>query len=116
MGSIMALSSDIAPLDEVKRALSDPSTYVLDVRTPEEIAASGAVHHANWHQVNGTPDSCPELEAHPENYVKDKTATVIVYCRSGRRAGRAKQVLVDKGYTGVILNAGGYDSLKGIQP
>jgi phage shock protein E len=108
----MALGPEIAPLNEVKKALGDPSTYVLDVRTPEEIAASGKVSHKNWSQVNGTPDSCPELAAHPERYVKEKDATVVVYCRSGRRAARAKEELVKQGYTGSILNAGGYDSLK----
>jgi phage shock protein E len=114
MGSNMALGPDIAPLNEVKVALSDPSTYVLDVRTSEEIAASGKVNHKNWSRLDGTPDSCPELETHPERYVKDKDATVVVYCRSGRRAARAKQALIAQGYTGVILNAGGYDSLKSI--
>jgi phage shock protein E len=110
------MGSTIAPPSEVKRALEDPNTYVLDVRTPEEISESGRVHHKHWSQVNGTPDSCPDLESHPERYVEDKAATIVVYCRSGRRAERAKQVLVSKGYTGTILNGGGYDQLKSILP
>jgi phage shock protein E len=111
MGSI-----NIAPLSEVKQALQDPSTYVLDVRTPQEISDSGKVQHNRWSQVNGTPDSCDDLDQHPEKFVPDKSATIVVYCRSGRRAERAKQALLQNGYTGTILNAGGYDQIKGIQP
>jgi phage shock protein E len=111
MGSI-----NIAPLSEVKQALQDPNTYVLDVRTPQEISDSGKVQHNRWSQVNGTPDSCPDLDQHPEKFVPDKSATVVVYCRSGRRAERAKQALIGNGYTGTILNAGGYDQIKTIQP
>jgi phage shock protein E len=111
MGSI-----NVAPLSEVKEALLDPTTYVLDVRTREEIADSGHVQHPRWHQVNGTPDRCSDLDQHPEKLVPDKAANIVVYCRSGRRAERAKQALVQNGYTGTILNGGGYDQLKGLLP
>ncbi len=37
-------------------------------------------------------------------------APVIVFCRSGRRAGKAKEMLEQKGYTNV-LNAGGLTDL-----
>lgn len=111
MGSI-----NVAPLDEVKKALQDPNTYVLDVRTSEEIADTGRVQHPRWHQVNGTPDRCDDLETHPEKFVQDKSANIVLYCRSGRRAERAKEALISKGYTGTILNAGGYDQLKTILP
>ena len=52
--------------------------------------------------------------AHTERFVPDnvdkKTVTIVVYCRPGRRAAKAKQTLVDKGYTHV-LNAGGYSDV-----
>jgi len=38
------------------------------------------------------------------------TATIIVFCRSGRRAAKAKEILQSKGYTHV-LNAGGLSDL-----
>ena len=107
---------NLAPLSEVKHALEDPATVVLDVRTAEEIAATNQVSHPHWHRINGTPDACPDLATHPEQFVPEKTATVVVYCRSGRRAARAKQELLDQGYTGTILNAGGYDDLSSILP
>ncbi len=37
-------------------------------------------------------------------------APVIIFCRSGRRAGKAKEVLEQKGYERV-LNAGGVKDL-----
>jgi rhodanese-related sulfurtransferase len=38
--------------------------------------------------------------------IKDKEAKIIVYCSDGRRAMRARKILLEKGYTHV-LNAGG---------
>lgn len=43
--------------------------------------------------------------------VTNQTAPVIVFCRSGRRAGKAKEVLEQMGYTNV-LNAGGLNDLR----
>jgi phage shock protein E len=37
-------------------------------------------------------------------------APVIVFCRSGRRAGKAKETLEQLGYT-KVLNAGGLEDL-----
>jgi rhodanese-related sulfurtransferase len=112
----MGNTNSIAPLGDVKKALDDPNTYVLDARTQKEIDASGKVEHSHWSQVDCTASSCPELEKHPERYVDDKAATVVIYCTSGRRAARAKQVLISQGYTGDILNAGGYYHVKSIRP
>ena len=90
--------------------MTKTETIVLDVRTVEEIAASGKVHHANWFQTSND-----DLTAHPETVVSDKTATIVVYCRSGRRSSIAQTILQDAGYTGPILNAGGYEDIKDLQ-
>jgi len=99
---------------EIKSAIENPDSYVLDVRRPEEIAESAKVEHANWRQTSCTPDSCPAFEGlnDPLHILPDKNATIVVYCRSGRRAVRAIHCLKEKGYTGPIHNAGGYDDLK----
>jgi rhodanese-related sulfurtransferase len=112
----MGNAYSIAPLGDVKKALDDPNTYVLDLRSKAEIAKSSKVEHPHWSQVDGTAAACPELENHPERYVDDKAATVVVYCTSGRRAERAKKTLISKGYTGNILNAGGYYHVHSIRP
>lgn len=104
-----------ATKEEVKTALALPETVVLDVRTPEEIAQAGKKVHpatpANWVQTNCTADDCAHLRASPAKFVPDKSATIVIYCRSGRRAAAAKNVLISEGYTGNILNAGGYDDI-----
>ncbi len=51
----------------------------------------------------------------PHSFLHDfvinlSAAPVIVFCRSGRRAGKAKETLEQLGYTRV-LNAGGLDDL-----
>jgi len=103
-----------ADVEETRRALADPRTYVLDVRTPDEIASSRRVPHGRWVQTTCTAAACPDLAANPDAYVPDRAATVVVYCKSGRRAARAAIVLRSKGHTGPILNAGGYDDMEAL--
>jgi len=106
----------------VREALAHPETVVLDVRTQEEIAAGGThnnkVHpatKANWVQTDCTADDCPHLRESPAKFVSDnKNATIVIYCRSGRRAAAAKNVLLGQGYSGTILNAGGFDDIIGL--
>jgi len=45
------------------------------------------------------------------DHVKNKEDKITVYCRSGRRSGIAKKILVNIGYTSVV-NAGAYTKLK----
>lgn len=49
------------------------------------------------------------------NQVSDKETDIILYCRSGRRAGIAKKTLESLGYTSVT-NAGGLNDMKGKYP
>jgi rhodanese-related sulfurtransferase len=103
----------LSSLTAVEEALKDPNVYILDIRTDEEIAL-GCVEHPNWRQCDGTPTENLSLSSDPESIVPRKDATIILYCRSGRRANKAKDILLEQGYTGTILNAGGYDDLKTI--
>jgi phage shock protein E len=106
---------------QVKQALADPNTIVLDTRTPEEIQQDGRVQHQNYkHIPMWTAEACPDLSGNTEAFVPaaaddKKTVPILIYCRSGRRAAKAKQILVEKGYLHV-LNAGGYsDVIKHLQ-
>ena len=67
----------------------DEATYVLDVRSPEEYA-SGHVPGA----VNIPYD---QIASRMAEVPKDKD--VVLYCKSGRRAGIAAEVLAGQGYT-----------------
>jgi phage shock protein E len=67
----------------------EAATYVLDVRSPEEYASGhvpGAVN-IPYNQIASRMAEVP----------KDKD--VVLYCRTGRRAGIAADVLAGQGYT-----------------
>ena len=67
--------------------------YVLvDVRNPAEFA-SGHIPTA----VNIPVDAISEQPP-----TEDKAALVIVYCRSGARSARARDILADLGYVNVV--------------
>jgi rhodanese-related sulfurtransferase len=99
----------------------------MDVRTLAEIEADGRVYPVNefqtWiHVPDCSPDDCPSLRNNPEQYLGSTIATeesahsqtppptLVLYCKSGRRAHTARQILRQhKAYDGwTILNAGGY--------
>ena len=100
----------LAPLQDVAQALQDPSTIVIDTRTDAEVAR-GCIQHANWYQCSGSPMDNEILSSNPESVIPTKDATIVLYCGTGRRAAKAKEILQSKGYTGNIMNAGGYDDL-----
>jgi rhodanese-related sulfurtransferase len=77
------------------KEMIDSSTelIVLDVRTQEEYDES---------HIEGAiliPDY--EIDTQAEELITDKNATLLVYCRSGRRSALASQVLYELGYTSV---------------
>lgn len=70
-----------ATKEEIQQAYQSPDTIVLDVRSPSEIETTmkKAV------QTTCTPSGCEALAANPSQFVPDASATVIIFCRSGRR-------------------------------
>ena len=74
---------------------------LVDVRTPEEYAE----RHIDG-AINIPVDA---LESRLSEVAKgDTSKPVVVYCHSGNRAGRAKKILVDHGYS-QVTNLGGID-------
>jgi rhodanese-related sulfurtransferase len=71
---------------------------VIDVRTPEEVAA-GSLHGALYIDIQG-PDFASQMNE------LDKSANYVVYCRSGNRAGQAIEWMTQNGFTGTLTNAG----------
>ncbi|MDH3547043.1 MAG: rhodanese-like domain-containing protein [Gammaproteobacteria bacterium] len=74
--------------------LADNSTFTLiDARSPAEFATShinGAInlpHDADSGEFSSLPD--------------DRDAPIVVYCKTGKRAGILQQKLMDAGYTDV---------------
>jgi phage shock protein E len=83
------------------------AALVLDVRTPEEHEAG----HLNGDVLIPVTELEARLAEVTTAVAGDKTKKVVVYCRSGGRAGRAKALLDANGFTNVV-NGGGYDALK----
>lgn len=73
---------------------TEEDEIVLDVRTEEEY---------NEGHIKGAvllPDN--EIKEKVEAVIPDKSKSVLVYCRSGRRSAAAAKELIDMGYTNVF--------------
>ena len=91
--------------DVLKAARENPDALFVDVRTQDEVAEAPFaccrfVHHSC------TVDSTEGLEETVKPHIISFDAPVVVFCRSGRRAVKAKETLEKMGCTHV-LNAGG---------
>ena len=93
-----AVDSGVLMEQSVKVDLN--TVILLDVRSPEEYV-SGYLQGA----LNIPHD---RIEAEISAIAPDKTAQVILYCRSGRRANTALETLRAMGYTNVS-NYGGLE-------
>lgn len=85
------------------KAALEKGGLLVDVRSKEEFDGGhieGAIHIPHT-----------EVKERLEEFPKEKTKPIVVYCRSGRRSGLAKGILEETGYTQVI-NGGGYEDLK----
>lgn len=80
-------------------------SFLVDVRTPEEFL-NGSVPNAVNIPLSELPNRLDEFSG---------KSTIVVFCRSGNRSGKAKKILTDKGIKNVI-NGGSWknviDSLK----
>ena len=72
-----------------RQAKQDSTVFLLDVRTPEEFAAG--------HIAGAVNIPYDQVAAHLQEIPKDKE--VVLYCKSGRRAGLAAESLAANGYT-----------------
>lgn len=80
--------------EEARSMMDEQTDYILlDVRTQAEYDEG---HIAGARLI---PDS--EIADRAEAELPDREATILVYCRSGRRSKLAAQALADLGYTKV---------------
>ena len=76
-----------------KMIVEDNSVIILDVRSEEEF---------NEGYIEGAiliPNN--ELSKKASEILTDKSATILIYCRSGNRSASAARELADAGYTNV---------------
>jgi rhodanese-related sulfurtransferase len=79
---------------EAKEIIESGDSYILlDVRTQEE--------YDSGHIEGSILLPYTEIEQLAPEKLPDKDATILVYCRSGRRSAIASQALADMGYTHV---------------
>ncbi len=86
--------------NEAAPLLDDPDVVVLDVRTAPEVAQArlaDEVLHLDFHDP-AFPKQLAEL---------DRTATYLMYCRSGQRSGNARTLMEELGFTDVVDVRGG---------
>lgn len=101
----MTTFKSVSMEDGIKLMANDTDFVLVDVRTPEEFAGGhipGAIQLTN--------ETLTKQDA--EKLLKNKTQTIYVYCRSGRRSKQSSQKLIDFGYTNVI-EIGGIISYNG---
>ncbi len=106
MLAVAGCSSD-EPTDNVSQSTSEEAAvlpqFVIDVRSAAEFD-TGHIEGA----VN-IPHN--EIGTRIAEVTDDKDQAIVLYCRSGGRAGIALAALQKLGYT-QVENAGGYQSLK----
>jgi phage shock protein E len=82
--------------------LIEEGALVVDVRTPEEFAGG--------HLDNAVLIPHDQVPSRLAEFGDDKQAQIVLYCRSGARAGKAEAALREAGYKNVF-NGGGYEPL-----
>ena len=88
----------ISPQEAKKVLDTKKDALLLDVRTLEE--------YSEKHIPGSVLIPVETISQEAESKLKDKSATILVYCRSGRRSVTASEALVKLGYTH-IYNFGG---------
>ncbi len=83
---------------EFQKLMNDKNTIVLDVRTSEEVS-------------EGKIPGAINIDFYSNDFEKqalklDKSKTILVYCKSGRRSAAAADVLTKKGYKVINLDGG----------
>lgn len=93
-------------------ALLSPNTIYIDVRSAEEISAL-RLPRLCLH-IPCTVKDASLIRANASKLPADRTATIVVFCRSGMRAARALTTLERMGYTNVINGGGAQDLIDAI--
>lgn len=91
---------DITPAQLEEMLGTKPAPYLLDVREPFELTASGAVPGVVNIPMQEIPERLDDLPL-------DKSDQIVVICQSGSRSAEIARFLARKGFTQVFNLAGG---------
>ena len=95
------------PIERVAWEAIANGAAVIDVRTDAEF------QHGHLPGAINIPYD--EIVARRAEVPADQSQPIVLYCRSGRRSGIAKQSLEELGFRNAI-NAGGYEALMRARP
>ena len=99
--AVMSLGTGCANPAVIQEKISQ-GALVIDVRTPEE--------YSSGHYNGATNIPLAELKNHLPD-ISDKQKPIVVYCASGFRSAKAKQILAAAGFLNVT-DAGSLKNLK----
>jgi rhodanese-related sulfurtransferase len=86
-------------VEETQKILAtDASVLLLDVRTPQE--------YKSGHLANSLLIPVQELELRVHELGQYKERTIIAYCRTGNRSGRAAAILMNRGFSAMNMEGG----------
>lgn len=92
----------------VKLIKTNSFDFILDVRSLDEYSF-GSISNALFYESLAKN---PELINKIKMDIPDLDSKILIYCRSGNRASKAAQILLDNGYTDIsIVTNGGYTEL-----
>ena len=92
--------------DKFEKLMKKKNTYVLDVRTPEEYK-SGFIGNAVNYNVTDSVAFVNTISS------LDKNKKYLLYCKSGRRSGKALVMMKNMGFRKVYHLKGGVTEWKG---
>ena len=82
---------------------ANPDIIVIDVRTPDEIAQTGAIENSINIDFKAS-DFKEKISA------LDKDKEYILFCKSGNRSGQAYKIMAEMGFSNINnLNNAGYE-------
>ncbi len=92
-------SNNVLDVAQFEQKLTDPNVVLIDVRTPQEFAEG---HIEGALNIDFYGDNF-EREIHAINQSK----TILVYCKSGNRSGKAASILAKNNFKNVYDLSGG---------
>lgn len=101
-GAVDQIIEDIvsqAAFDMIQQEANNPNFTLLDLRTPEEIA-------------EGYIEGADNIDFYDEDFREqldqlDKNRKYVIYCRSGGRSGKTRDIMRELGFTEVYNALGG---------
>lgn len=89
-------------MSNLKELVKNPSTIVIDVRSPWEFETS---------HISGAQNIPLEEIPYKISAFKSFNSPIVLYCRSGARSGIAASILKQNGIN-EVYNGGGLDEMK----